>query len=326
MNRKKFFIIALIAFACIVALVALIALPKSGKKGGKFSVVTTIFPLYDWTREVVAGNEEIEYTMILNSGSDMHSFQPTVKNIAKISSADLFIYVGGESDKWVDDLLRTAAGKKLKAVNLMEFLSSRILEEEVKEGMQVEEEDEGEEEGELEYDEHIWLSLKNAVLCVGEIERVLSSLDKSNSALYSSNAEAYIKRLEEVDGQYSRAVEDAKNKTLVFADRFPFRYMIQDYGLDYFAAFSGCSAETEASFQTVRFLVNKVDGLDLNDVFVLESSDKKIARTVIDNSARKNQGIITLDSMQSISKKDLDQGKTYLGIMKSNLVQLKKGL
>lgn len=326
MNRKKFFIIALIAFACIVALVALIALPKSGKKGGKFSVVTTIFPLYDWTREVVAGNEEIEYTMILNSGSDMHSFQPTVKDIAKISSADLFIYVGGESDKWVDDLLRTAAGKKLKAVNLMEFLSSRILEEEVKEGMQVEEEDEGEEEGELEYDEHIWLSLKNAVLCVGEIERVLSSLDKSNSDLYSSNAEAYIKRLEEVDGQYSRAVEDAKNKTLVFADRFPFRYMIQDYGLDYFAAFSGCSAETEASFQTVRFLVNKVDGLDLNDVFVLESSDKKIARTVIDNSARKNRGIITLDSMQSISNKDLDQGKTYLGIMESNLVQLKKGL
>lgn len=326
MNRKKFFIIALIAFACIVALVALVALPKSGKKGGKFSVVTTIFPLYDWTREVGAGNEEIEYTMILNSGSDMHSFQPTVKDIAKISSADLFIYVGGESDRWVDDLLRTAAGKKLKTVNLMEFLSSRILEEEVKEGMQVEEEDEREEEGELEYDEHIWLSLKNAVLCVGEIERVLSSLDKSNSDLYASNADAYIKRLEEVDGQYSRAVEDANNKTLVFADRFPFRYMIQDYGLDYFAAFSGCSAETEASFQTVRFLVNKVDGLDLNDVFVLESSDKKIARTVIDNSARKNRGIITLDSMQSISKKDLDQGKTYLGIMESNLVQLKKGL
>lgn len=326
MNRKKFFIIALIAFACIVALVALVALPKSGKKGGKFSVVTTIFPLYDWTREVGAGNEEIEYTMILNSGSDMHSFQPSVKDIAKISSADLFIYVGGESDRWVDDLLRTAKGKKLKALNLMEFLSSRILEEEVKEGMQVEEEGEGEEEGELEYDEHIWLSLKNAVLCVGEIERVLSSLDKSNSDLYASNAEAYIKRLEEVDGQYSDAVENANNKTLVFADRFPFRYMIQDYGLDYFAAFSGCSAETEASFQTVRFLVNKVDGLDLNDVFVLESSDKKIARTVIDNSARKNRGIITLDSMQSISKKDLDQGKTYLGIMESNLVQLKKGL
>ena len=126
MNRKKFFIIALIAFACIVALVALVALPKSGKKGGKFSVVTTIFPLYDWTREVGAGNEEIEYTLILNSGSDMHSFQPSVKDIAKISSADLFIYVGGESDRWVDDLLRTAAGKKLKAVNLMEFLSSRI--------------------------------------------------------------------------------------------------------------------------------------------------------------------------------------------------------
>ncbi|MBO7639786.1 MAG: zinc ABC transporter substrate-binding protein, partial [Treponema sp.] len=281
MNRKKIFIISLLAIACIVALVALIALPKSAKKDGKFSVVATIFPLYDWAREVGAGNEEIEYTLLLNSGSDMHSFQPTVKDIATISSSDLFIYVGGESDKWVDDLLRTAAGKKLKALNLMDFLSSRILEEEIKEGMQVEEEEDEEgEEGELEYDEHIWLSLKNAVLCVGEIESILSSLDKNNASLYASNAASYIKRLKEVDGQYSDAVKNAGNKTRVFAGRFPFRYLVQDYGLDYFAAFSGCSAETEASFQTVRFLVNKVDGLDLNDVFVLESSDKKIARTV----------------------------------------------
>ena len=144
--------------------------------------------------------------------------------------------------------------------------------------------------------------------------------------MYASNAASYIKRLKEVDGQYSDAVKNAGNKTLVFADRFPFRYLVQDYGLDYFAAFSGCSAETEASFQTVRFLVNKVDGLDLNDVFVLESSDKKIARTVIDNSARKNRNIITLDSMQSISQKDVEEGKKYLDIMESNLVQLKKGL
>ena len=166
MNRKKFFIIALIAFACIVALVALIALSKSGKKGGKFSVVTTIFPIYDWAREVGSGNGNIEYTMLLNNGADLHSFQPSVKDIAKVSSADIFIYVGGESDEWVEDVLRTVKNKNLKAINLMDALESRILEEELVEGMQAEEEEDGEEadEEEVEYDEHIWLSLKNAAL------------------------------------------------------------------------------------------------------------------------------------------------------------------
>ena len=325
MNRKKFFIIALIAFACIVALVALIALPKSGKNGGKFSVVTTIFPIYDWSREVGSGNSNIEYTMLLNNGADMHSFQPSVKDIAKVSSADIFIYVGGESDEWVEDVLRTVKNKNLKAINLMDALESRILEEELVEGMQAEEEEEGEEE-EVEYDEHIWLSLKNAALCVEEISRAFISSDESNSSLYSSNASAYCSKLSDLERQYSSATVNAKNKTLVFADRFPFRYLVKDYGLDYYAAFSGCSAETEASFQTVKFLVDKTDELDLDNVFVIESSDKKLAKTIIENSKKHDRNILVLDSMQSISKKDVEGGKTYLGIMESNLVQLKKGL
>ena len=322
--KKRYLFILLIAAICIAGI---ILIPKKSGDKKKISVVTTIFPIYDWAREVGSGNENIEYTLLLNNGSDLHSFQPSVKDITKIASADVFIYVGGESDEWVSDTLRTVKNSHLVALNLMESLSSRMLEEEVKEGMQEEEEAEDDEvEEELEYDEHIWLSLTNAAMCVKEISMALSSCDVDNSEQYESNAMQYIQKLMALDSQYSEAVKDAENKTLVFADRFPFRYLVQDYGLDYFAAFSGCSAESEASFQTVRFLVNKIDELELDDVFVLESSDKKIARTVIDNSSRQNRDILVLDSMQSISDKDVSEGRTYLGIMESNLVQLKKGL
>ena len=324
MKFKRIYIIPIVLVLACIAVI--IALPRKAKGSGKFSVVTTIFPIYDWAREVANGNDNIELTMLLNNGSDLHSFQPSVKDIAKIASADVFIYVGGESDEWVDDALKSVKNKEIKSINLMEFLSSRILEEEVKEGMQVEEEDEGEEEEEeIEYDEHIWLSVKNAALCVQEISSAFSSADKDNSSLYDSNAKSYVQKLMELDSQYSDAVKNARNKTLVFADRFPFRYLVQDYGLDYYAAFVGCSAETEASFQTVRFLVDKIDELDLNSVFVIESSDKKIANTVIKNSIKHDRKIVVLDSMQSISKKDIDEGKKYLDIMQSNLVQLKKG-
>lgn len=323
MSKKKFFILVLVALCCIVGI---IALPKAAKKNKKFSVVTTIFPIYDWAREVGAGNSNIEYTMLLNNGADLHSFQPSVKDIAKVSSADIFIYVGGESDEWVEDVLRTVKNKNLKAINLMDALESRILEEELVEGMQGEEEEEEGEEEEVEYDEHIWLSLKNASLCVEEISRAFISSDESNSSLYSSNASAYCSKLSDLEKQYSSACAGAKNKTLVFADRFPFRYLVQDYGLDYYAAFSGCSAETEASFQTVKFLVDKIDELDLDNIFVIESSDKKLAKTIIENSKRHDRNILVLDSMQSISKNDVEGGKTYLGLMQSNLDQLKKGL
>ncbi|MBR4004692.1 MAG: zinc ABC transporter substrate-binding protein [Treponema sp.] len=323
MSVKKISVLCIIALACIVGV---LALPKAVKKNKKFSVVTTIFPIYDWAREVGSGNGNIEYTMLLNNGADLHSFQPSVKDIAKVSSADIFIYVGGESDEWVEDVLRTVKNKNLKAINLMDALESRILEEELVEGMQAEEEEEEGEEEEVEYDEHIWLSVKNAALCVEEISRAFISSDESNSSLYSSNTSAYCSKLSDLERQYSSACAGAKNKTLVFADRFPFRYLVKDYGLDYYAAFSGCSAETEASFQTVKFLVDKIDELDLDNIFVIESSDQKLAKTIIENSKRHDRNILVLDSMQSISKNDVEGGKTYLGIMQSNLDQLKKGL
>ena len=285
----------------------------------KLSVVTTIFPAYDWTREVV-GNGDAEITTLLDKGVDLHSYQPSLKDISKISKADVFVYVGGESDEWVEDALKNVRNKNLKVVNLMEVMGERAKAEEVKEGMQADDDDEEE------LDEHVWLSLRNARLLSSAIADALSAADSLNASKYRANAKSYGEKLSFLDKKYSDAVKSAKFKTLVFADRFPFRYLVDDYGLDYYAAFAGCSAETEASFKTVAFLANKADEKKLNNLFVLENSDKKIANTVNKNSKSKGRGILVLDSMQAMTSKDVKNGATYLSIMEKNLEVLRKGL
>ncbi|MBQ7739960.1 MAG: zinc ABC transporter substrate-binding protein [Eubacterium sp.] len=295
-------------------------------KGNKISIVTTIFPVYDWVREVVGDNENVEITMLLNKGVDLHNYQPTADDMITLSDCDLFIYVGGESDEWVDGALKNATNKNMKTLNLLETLEYRdqLKEEEIVEGMEAEEE-EGEDEG-PEYDEHIWLSLKNASVCVWEIANALKDIDNENPDKYSLNAKAYNDSLVELDTKYSNAVKSAKNKTLVFGDRFPFRYMTEDYGLEYYAAFVGCSAETEASFKTVQFLSKKVDEKGLKYVLVIENSDKKLANTIINNTKNKNAEILTLNSMQGITESDVKNGVKYYDTMKTNLTVLEKAL
>ena len=298
--------------------------PASGAE--KLKIVTTIFPEYDWVRQILgekAGGAEI--TLLLDNGVDLHSYQPTVDDIVKISECDLFIYVGGESDEWVEDALAQAKNKDMLTVNLLEALGSSIKEEEIKEGMQAEEE-EGAEEEEKEYDEHVWLSLKNAAALCEVICEKLCAADSGNAGTYKANAEAYISKLNDLDNQYRAAAGGAKTKTLVFADRFPFRYLTDDCGLDYYAAFIGCSAESEASFETIVFLAKKVDGLGLRTLIKTESSDGSIARAVNDATAEKNCSVLTLDSMQSTQAKDIENGVTYLSIMESNLQVLKEAL
>ena len=477
--------------------------------GQKLKVVTTIFPEYDWAKAVLGDKaENAELTLLLKSGVDLHSFQPSAEDIAKISEADLFIYVGGESDGWVDDALKEAKNKNMKVINLMEVLGDKAKEEEMKEGMQESEHehehshdkevstfedsevkdrtlaewkgdwqsvyplvksgaldeafkewgeksdkmtaeeykayclkgfesdiakinidgdtisftDEGGKEvksaykyvgiyiqnwsdgtkaamyrfeaedknagapiyveisdhmiepakpehfhlyssnesfdaikdlesnwptfypaamtveemndefagrdhhEETEYDEHVWLSLKNAELYVNKIAEDLSALDAANAENYKKNAEAYNKQLSELDTQYADVVKNAANKYLLFGDRFPFRYLVDDYGLDYSAAFVGCSADTEASFETVRFLAEKVDEKKLNNILVIENSDQKIANTIQQNTQEKNQKILVLDSMQSVTEKNIADGETYLGVMQKNLEVLKQAL
>ncbi|MBF1173312.1 MAG: zinc ABC transporter substrate-binding protein, partial [[Eubacterium] sulci] len=270
-------------------------------------------------------------TMLLDKGVDLHSYQPSTADIAKISEADVFIYVGGESDEWVEDVLKEAKNKKLKVINLMDVMGDKAKEEEVKEGMQPEEEEaeeakDGKEEEEVEYDEHVWLSLKNAKIFTKKIADVLSEVDKDNAKTYQANYESYAKKLDDLDKKYADAVASAKNKTLVFGDRFPFRYLVNDYGLDYYAAFVGCSAESEASFETVTFLAKKIDELGLGNVLTIEGKNHKIAKTVVDNTKNKDQKVLTMDSMQSTTSKDVKDGATYLGIMEKNLEVLKEAL
>lgn len=322
--------------ALLLALFMLVgALAGCGKQNDtnqtdKLSIVTTIFPEYDWVREILGEKaDNAEITMLLDNGVDLHSYQPTADDIVKISDCDLFIYVGGESDEWVEDALRNAANRNMKVINLLEVLGDSVKTEEIVEGMQEEEhehEDAEEHEHEEEADEHVWLSLKNAKMLVRVISKALQELDPDNKDIYAANADAYVKKLSALDAEYQAAVDAASNKTILFGDRFPFRYLVDDYGLHYYAAFVGCSTETEAGFETISFLAKRVDEWKLPCVLTIEGAQHKIAETVVRNTTAKNQRVLTMDSMQSTTSKDVKNGTTYLSVMEKNLSVLKEAL
>lgn len=286
---------------------------------GKLKIVATIFPLYDWAR-AVTDNTDTEIELLLDNGVDMHSFQPTVKDIIAIADCDLFLYVGGESDEWIEDVLAQAGNDKMIALNCINILGNQAKEEDLVEGMQAEDEEDSD------YDEHVWLSLKNAVLFTEEICTALSQIDEANADRYGANATEYIALLNDLDAEYQAAVDNAAVKTLLFGDRFPFRYLTDDYGISYYAAFSGCSAETEASFATIVFLADKANELKLKFIMQTEGSDGSIAKTVRENTADKDQQILTLDSLQNVTRERIDAGETYLSMMQSNLDILNRAL
>lgn len=323
----------------------------------KISIVCTTFPQYDWVKNILGEEaERFNVTLLLDNGVDMHSYQPAVKDIATAGSSDLFIYVGGESDTWVEDVLKEAKNKDLKAINLMETLGNSVKEEEVVEGMQEERESlghsheksskekqeqtlkeshensqeiNGQKEAadeEPEYDEHIWLSIRNAEIMVKNIEKAIEQLDSDNAKVYQNNAENYIKKLDTLDKQYANTIQNAKYKAILFGDRFPFRYMADDYDLKYYAAFAGCSAETMAGFETVTFLAKKADELRLPVILTIENSDGRIAEAVKSNTTKKNQKILAMNSLQSVTKEQIADGITYLQVMQENLSVLSEAL
>lgn len=323
----------------------------------KISIVCTTFPQYDWVKNILGEEaERFNVTLLLDNGVDMHSYQPAVKDIATAGSSDLFIYVGGESDTWVEDALKEAKNKDLKAINLMETLDNFVKEEEVVEGMQEErkslghsheksskekqeqtqkeshensQEINGQKEAadeEPEYDEHIWLSIRNAEIMVKNIEKAIEQLDSDNAKVYQTNAENYIKKLDTLDKQYANTIQNAKYKAILFGDRFPFRYMADDYDLKYYAAFAGCSAETMAGFETVTFLAKKADELRLPVILTIENSDGRIAEAVKSNTTKKNQKILAMNSLQSVTKEQIADGITYLQVMQENLSVLSEAL
>ena len=301
--------------------------PLTEKDSGKLKVVTTIFPEYDWVRQILGDKaDDADITMLLDNGVDLHSYQPTADDIVKIADCDLFLYVGGESDGWVDDALAGAANKDRKVINMLDVLGAQVKEEETVEGMETEEEDAAADADDPEYDEHVWLSLKNAETLCEAIANALEELDEQNKDTYAANLTAYTDRLAALDAAYQTAVDTGKRKTVLFGDRFPFRYLVDDYGLSYYAAFAGCSAESEASFETVSFLAKKVDALALPCVLTIEGRQHKIAETIVQNTRAKNQPILTMDSMQATTSEDVANGTTYLGVMENNLGVLKQAL
>lgn len=288
----------------------------------KLSIVTTIFPEYDWVRQILGDRADgMELTLLLSNGVDLHSYQPTADDMIRISTCDLFIHVGGESDDWVDDALAGAVNKDMVVIDLLDVLDGAVKQEELVEGMQTEDE-----EDEAGLDEHVWLSLRNAATACSHIAEQLGALDPANKDAYKANAAAYIEKLSALDARYASAVSGAKADTLLFGDRFPFRYLTDDYGLTYYAAFAGCSAETEASFETIVFLAGKVEELGLSAVLTLENSDGKLAQTIVDNTTSKSVQILQMDSLQSTTLQDIAGGKTYLGAMEQNLKILRQAL
>ena len=295
-------------------------------KGGKKRIITTIFPEYDWVREILGDNPAgIELTMLLDSGTDLHSYQPTVDDLVSISTCDMFVYVGGESDGWVDDALKDKTNQDMIVIDLLEELGDRVVEEEEVEGME-QEHDHDHEEEEAEYDEHVWLSLRNASALCDSIAAEIKAMDPDNASVYDANLAAYKDKLATLDEMYTQAVESGTKDTLVFGDRFPFRYLVDDYGINYYAAFKGCSAESEASFETVVFLAGKADELGVDYILKIESGDGRIAQSIIDNSSNTGRQILTLDSIQQVTSSDVDAGVTYYSIMEKNLETVRQAL
>ena len=324
---KKYLILLLCSFLLVSSLSGCSAAgeARSKENSDKLRIIATIFPEYDWVMNILGDNPaEAEVTLLLSSGVDLHSYQPTAGDIMKISDCDVFIYVGGESDDWVENVLAEAVNQDMIVLNLLDILGDAVKEEEVVEGMQ---EDEHEHEHEEpEWDEHVWLSLRNAETLVKAISSALQEADPANAETYQANTDAYIEKLDSLDQQYTEAVAGAAKDTLLFGDRFPFRYLTDDYGLTYYAAFVGCSAETEASFDTITFLAKKVDELGLTAVLTIDSADQRIAETIVSSTQTKDQQILSMNSMQSTTMKDVSNGVTYLSLMESNLEVLKQAL
>ena len=286
-------------------------------KNDKITIMTTNFPSYDFVRAIVGDSDTISVEMLLKPGAEMHDFEPTPKDIGKIDKSRLFIYTGGDSDEWVDDILKDINTKKTKQVKMMDIVNLVI--EEHKEGMESDEEEKEEEE----YDEHVWTSLENAIIIIDYLKDEIIKIDPDNKDIYEANAKKYIDQIKEVDNEFKQVVSTAKRKEIIFGDRFPLRYFTLEYGLDYYAAFPGCSEQTEASAKTISFLINKVKEDNIPVVFKVELSSGKIADTIAKES---NSKVLEFNSAHNISKKDFDKGITYVDIMKSNVKVLKEAL
>lgn len=299
---------------------------SSGKSedSDKLSIVTTIFPPYDFVREIADDNVEI--TMLLEPGSESHSYEPTPQDIIKIQESDLFIYVGGEGDVWVDTIL-DSMDKPLNTIVLMDEVEA--VAEEIVEGMEHEHEHEHDENcdhdhsEEADLDEHVWTSPENAIKIVESIRDELCSIDEENSGTYKTNADAYLKELNALNDNIKEIVKTGKRDTVVFGDRFPMRYFADCYDISYYAAFPGCSTDSEPSASTIAFLIDKVKEENIPVIFSIEFSNQKVAKTISEATGAK---IYEFHSCHNVTSDDFKNGASYLSLMTRNAEVLKEAL
>lgn len=306
----------LMSLLMITACVSKEEIDLNEKKG--LQIVSTVFPGYDFAKQIVGDNAEV--SMLLPPGVESHSYEPSPQDIINIQNSDIFIYVGGESEQWVDKILDSMDNKVI-TVKMMDAV--QLYEEEIIDGMQKEQDSDDEASEEHEYDEHIWTSLKNAQNIVARINEAVVSLDSKNKSVYDKNTKSYIEKLDNLDKEFENLFKTFEKPTLIFGDRFPFRYFVEDYKLDYFAAFPGCSSETEPSASTIAFLIDKVKEKSLNTVFYIEFSNHNIADTIAESTGAKTA---MLHSCHNISKKDMDSGVSYYYLMEQNYETLKGAL
>ena len=299
--------------------------PGNPEKDGKYQIVCTTFPQYDWIMHILGdASEQFEVSLLVKNSADIHNYQPSTQDMISMKEADLFVYVGGESDAWAADLMLADAAMSDKSVSLVAALGDEVLAEEILEGM-THDHEHHEHDAEVP-DEHVWLSLENAEILCQHISNRLCEVAPDYEAVIRDNTKIYTEKLHELDAEYRAVVEAGAHNTLIFGDRFPFRYMAEDYDLECFAAFEGCNAEVEASFDTVITLAGKVKELEVPCILVIDGSDRKLAETILSTAGREKTEILVLDSMQSVSREDIQQGANYLDITKSNLEVLRQAL
>ena len=343
-NLKKLW--AIFGLVLVVGLLAFLVLNREKFEQKKYSVVSTSFPGYDFARAVTK-NTNISTKMLVKPGAETHTYEPTPQDIIDIKNADMFIYVGGDSDTWVEKILKDVDTKKTHVVKLVDLVST--VEEEIVEGMEDEDEhdhdhdhdhshshkhddhdhdheshehkhDHDEEEEGPEIDEHVWTSPKKAMEIVKKIAKVASEIDAAEKTKIDDNAEKYVAEIAEVDKDLHQAI-DGKISEIVVADRFPFRYFADEFSLKYAAAFSGCSEQTEASAKTISFLINKVKQEKIKKIYMIELSNGKIAETVSRDTGAE---VLELHSAHNVTADDFSKGVTYVDLMKRNLVALSK--
>lgn len=313
MNRKAKQIIGSIIVICLITFIGYLIITKTSNDKKSSAIISSNFIGYDFARAVTGDSSNI--SMLLAPGSEAHTFEPTPEDIINIKNADLFIYVGGESEDWVNDLLENSEIPREKTIRLMDFIEAK--EEKFPEGMEQSDEEE------VEYDEHIWTSPINAIKLIDAIKDKLSTIHPETRDTYTKNASSYNSRLLAIDQEFRDIIKHSHKKELIFGDRFPFRYFVDEYGLDYYAAFPGCSEQTEASSQTIAFLINKAKSDHINTILKIELTSDKLANTIANEASAK---VLVLNAAHNISKEDFDNGLTYADIMENNTKVLEEAL